>query len=125
MRKLLWALAIAASTLGAPAAADEGWSEFAPVGRGHDRAYIYFVPGDYGRIDRSSSWDDGYFAQGGGVRATRNHATFDYDRDYPYDYPSYSLVEEEEEFDLRAPSCTTHRVRDGKSGWSDVRVCRN
>ena len=127
MRKLLSVLALGLTGLGAaPAAAELGWSEFVPVRRGYDRPYIFFVPNEYGRSGRFVSWDDGYFQHGAGVRVRNGQATFDYDRDYPYDYPSYAMAHADEApEEMRESSCTIERVRDGKSGWADVRVCRN
>jgi hypothetical protein len=121
MRKLFCVLALGLTA--APAAAELGWSEFVPVHRGYGCPYIVFAPGDY---IRTVSRDDGYFEHGGGVDVRNGKAMFDYDRDYPYDYPSYSLASLDEEREaMREPSCTIERVRDGKSGWADVRVCRN
>ena len=126
MRKLSCVLALALTGLAAAPAAAEGWSEFAPLRRAHDRTYVIFVPDDYGRSGRFVSWDDGYFMHGGGVEVRGGKATFDYDRDYPYDYRSYSLAAYDEEPEpTREPSCTVETVRDGKNGWADVRVCRN
>jgi len=124
MRKLVCALAL--GLCAAPAAADEGWREFLPVGRGYDSTYLYVVTSEHGRLNRLPSRHEGYFFQGGTVEARGGRALYDYDRDYPYDYPSYTVAAAEEEVeDFREPSCTVQRVRDGKSGWADVRVCRN
>lgn len=126
MRKLLGAAALTLLALGAPAGATElGWSEFASAKRAHDRPYLYLVADGYGRWNRLAGRQEGYFYQRGGVDVSGGRALFDYDRDYPYDYPSYSTMVEEEVEAMRAPSCTFERVSDGKSGWTDVRVCRN
>ncbi len=131
MAKLLGGLLAAAAMLGgAPAVAGERWSEFDQGRRYDDRPYVYFVPGDFGRSGRFVSWDDGYFAHGGGVDVRNNQARFDYDRDYPYEYRSYGPLGEAEEhgdyLDYAVQSCTVERVRDARTGArTDVRVCRN
>lgn len=124
MRKLLCILALGLCT--APAAAHESWSEFVPVSRGYEATYLYVVTSAHGRLNRLPSRHEGYFYQGGTVDVRNGRALYDYDRDYPYDYPSYTLASEADEVaDSREPSCTVERVRDGKSGWADVRICRN
>lgn len=127
MRKLLCMLALGLAGLGAaPATAGAGWSAFEPIRRAHDRTYIFFVPDEPVRSGRFAQWDDGYFQHGGGVDAWGGRATFDYDRDYPYEFRSASLgAWEEEPRPMREPSCTIEHVRDREGGWTDVRVCRN
>ena len=126
MRKLVCALALGAGALGTtPLAAQPGWSEFETIRRAYDRPYVFFMPGDYGRSGRFVSWDDGYFARGLGVHVDRNQALFDYDREYPYDYRSYTMIADEEMQPRRETACTSERVRDGAGGWTDVRICRN
>ena len=127
MRKLLSILALGVAGLGtAPAPAELGWSEFVPARHGHIGA-VYLVPdGDELRWNRLPSRHEGYFFQRGSVDVRNGRASFDYDRDYSYDYPSYSIAWAEEEPEMtREPSCTIERVRDDKNGWADVRVCRN
>lgn len=126
MRKLLCVLALGLSSLGtAPAVAGEGWSDFVPLRRAHDRTYIFFVPDEPLRSGRFVSWDDGYFQHGGGAENWGGRATFDYDRDYPYEYRSAASVWTSEPRPTRERSCATERVRDREKGWSDVRICRN
>jgi hypothetical protein len=131
MAKLLGGLLVAALALGsAPAAAGERWSAFEDGRRYNDRPQVYFVPGDFGRSGRFVSWDDGYFAYGGGVEVENNQALFDYDRDYPYEYRSHVTSGEAEEdasyADQAVESCTVEWVRDARTGeLTDVRVCRN
>jgi hypothetical protein len=126
MRKLLCILALGLAGLGAPAAAELGWSEFVPLRRGHETAYLYLVTSEHGRPNPLPSRHEGYFHQGGAVDVRDGRASFDYDRDYPYDYPSSTFVPKDEEMgDFREPSCTVERVRDGKRGWADIRICRN
>jgi len=125
MRKLLCILALSVSGLGgAPAVAGEGWSEFVPLRRGLDRTYIFFATEPL-RSGRFVSWDDGYFQHGGGVDAWSGRASFDYDRDYPYEYRSVSAAGHSESPSVRERSCAIERVRDREEGWTDVRVCRN
>ena len=120
MRKLLYVLTLGLAA--APAASEPGWSEFVPANR-LERSYFLVDQGEY---IRSFSRDDGYFHHGAGVRMRGGHTMFDYDRDYPYDYPSYATaLADEEPHEMPEPSCTIERVRDGKSGWAAVRVCRN
>nr|WP_295370517.1 hypothetical protein [uncultured Sphingosinicella sp.] len=131
MLKLFGALLAASAAFGAaPAMADEPWSEFDSGRRYNDRPYVYFVPSDFGRSGRFVSWDDGYFARGGGVEVSNNSALFDYDRDYPYEYrssvPSGEAEEHESYADYAVQSCTVEWVRDARTGErTDVRVCRN
>jgi hypothetical protein len=120
-----WLAVLAVAGFGAsPAMAGEygSWAR-----KMEDRPYVYFEPGDYGRSGRFVSWDDGYFARGGGVGLEDGRVRFDYDRSYPYEYAFYEgepdWVEEEEE--ERVPYCETRTVRDGKRGSGPVRICRN
>lgn len=131
MAKLLGGSLAAAVALGAaPAAAGEHGSAFDEGRRYNDRPYVYFVPDDFGRSGRFVSWDDGYFALGGGVEVRNNQALFDYDRDYPYEYRSHVTsghAEEDASYaDYAVESCTVEWVRDEERGeMTDVRVCRN
>lgn len=128
MAKLLSGVLAAAAALGgAPALAEEGWSEFHDERRYRNRPYVYFVPGDFGRSGRFVSWDDGYFAYGGGVEVRNNQALYDYDRDYPYEYRSHRMAaHDEEEQEFAVQSCLVELVRDSQTGGTtDVRVCRN
>lgn len=119
-----WMAGLAIAGLGAaPALAGEhgsGW-----VRKIDDRPYVFFVPGDYGRSGRFVSWDDGYFARGGGVEVAEGQVRFDYDRSYPYEF--YYLEAEPDEAPVmdRPSFCETKTVRDGRRGRSPVRVCRN
>jgi hypothetical protein len=111
-----------------------GWSEYdAPysIDRAshRSRAYVYFGQEPWG--SRQFSRDDAYFhGRGGGVAVVNGEAMFDYDRDYPYDFPTRWGAEEPsfgfEGNELAAePACTEEPVRDRRSGRSaTVRICR-
>lgn len=126
MAKLLHGLmAAAVAIVATPAAAGDSWSAFDQGRRYDDRPYIYFVPADWARSGRFVSWDDGYFEQGGGIEVRNGQAHFDYDRDYPYEYRSYSRPAEPLAEARREPSCTIEQVRDRNKRSAEVRVCRN
>lgn len=80
---------------------------------------------------RVFSRDDGYFqGRGGGVSIAGGKAMFDYDRDYPYDFPA-RWGAQNDAHDAHAggsmshKSCIDEPVRDGRSGQSTtVRICR-
>ncbi len=88
------------------------------------RPFIYF---DTWSGTRFVARDDAFFhGRGGGVEVSGGQAHFDYDRDYPYDYPSYTTFAHPEEPEPRPASCTVERVRDpGSRMPAEVRVCRN
>jgi hypothetical protein len=122
-------VALAMAFCSGPAWAEGRWSAF-DQGRAYDdRPYLYFVPTEFGRSGRFISWDDGYFALGGGVEVRNNRASYDYDRDYPYEYRSHGVSaeeQEEEQAELAGQRCTLERVRDAKTrGTTEVRICRN
>ena len=134
VRFLAFAALIGAASPAAAGQGSLGWSEYdAPYSierashRG--RSYVYFGQERWG--SRQFSRDDAYFhGRGGGVAIANGEALFDYDRDYPYDFPSRwgpeepSLAFEGDEVD-RQPSCTDEPVRDRRSGRSTtVRICR-
>lgn len=121
MRKLLCVLAL--GLCAAPAAAHERWSEFVPAS--HHPAYVYVVGSEHGRLNRLPSRHEGYFHQRGTLDVRNGRALFEYDRDYPYDYPSYAWWDHGEAEQPRGPSCTMERVPDAAGGLTEVRVCRN
>lgn len=95
----------------------------------HGRAYVYFVNERWG--PRVFSRDDGYFqGRGGGVEVANGEAMFDYDRDYPYDFPSgWGAGEAPMDYlgaELRQePACSMEPVRDRRTGRSaEIRICR-
>jgi hypothetical protein len=130
MRILLLFLLVLAGT---PAAASEAMDDHAYVGAvhalpNHGRTFVYFGHDDrWG--PRVFSRDDGYFqGRGGGVAVQRGRAVYDYDRDYPYDFPrgwgADAALEYAEDEARAEPVCTIERVPDRRSGSVDVRVCR-
>ena len=129
-------LALAALAVASPAMAnpsqDEWLGDSYAVGRAsaYDRTFLY-VAGDDRRGPRIFSRDDGYFqGRGGGVLVANGQASFDYDRDYPYDFPGRwgadEMMIEDEGRDLGSePVCTFEQVRDRRTGASaEVRICR-
>ena len=131
------ALAILIGT-GSAAPAQDGSGYWAPdhfgaqplgsdAGYGRVGAYIGY---DGRRYPRQFSRDDGYFqGRGGGVEIMRGKASFDYDRDYPYDFPrGWTAERPMAEFAggrARAPQCTFEPVRDRRSEQpASVRICR-
>lgn len=130
MRRLLIALTLTS----APAAAEwrepplDGYYEAIDTGRG-GRTYVYFGAEDR-RGPRIFSRDDGYFdGRGGGVNVAGGQATFDYDRDYPYDIPARWAAREDDAPRLHDAGsmkmCSDEPVRDRRSGaFTTVRVCR-
>jgi hypothetical protein len=91
------------------------------------RTYVYFGHDDrWG--PRVFSRDDGYFqGRGGGVSVANGRAVFDYDRDYPYDFPrnwGRNSDETQGEMVSREPECRIELVPDGRLGTAEVRVCR-
>lgn len=126
MRHLLLCLALALPVTSASAAIGDA-REFAPEFQVHQK-YLYIGDGMW--VPRQFSRDDGYFhGRGGGVQVASGQALFDYDRDYPYDFPSERsagepMMDFAEDFDAE-PSCTFEAVRDRRSGASaSVRICR-
>jgi hypothetical protein len=111
-----------------------GWSDFDTpysIDRAgqRGRVQIYFGQNNWG--PRVFSRDDGYFqGRGGGVSIGGGQAMFDYDRDYPYDFPTRWGPDEPalgfEDNELSAePACSDEPVRDRRSGKSTtVRICR-
>jgi hypothetical protein len=130
MRHLLVALALALPATPALAEADGGEllyveSAFVPDRQLH-RNHHYLGDGVW--VPRVFSRDDGYFqGRGGGVRVANGRAVFDYDRDYPFDFPrSWGREDTDErraDMRMREPECRIERVPDGKSGSAEVRVC--
>jgi hypothetical protein len=144
MRRAIIILALAA--LSAPALAGEerlgrsmsdGVYGFFAHGPRFGVPYVYFGYDDrWG--PRVFSRDDGYFqGRGYGVSLSDGRAIFDYDRDYPYDFPGselaggsgigsrdHSEVTDGDEHE-DAPDCELRTVPDRRSGkTAEVRVCR-
>lgn len=134
MRKLLLCLALALPLT--PATAGMRGDDTA----GFDRSALlpsyqvhrnYLYQGDGIWTPRVFSRDDGYFqGRGAGVTMVNGRPVYQYDRDYPYDFPggwgaseeglgfvgNELLAGEEEE-------CRVVRVPDGRSGRAEVRIC--
>lgn len=91
--------------------------------------HAYYL-GDGIWAPRQFSRDDGFFnGRGGGVSVANGGAIFDYDRDYPYDFPSHWDGEREAPYGDAGlspePNCTDQPVRDRRSGERVfVRICR-
>ncbi len=111
-----------------------GWSEFdAPysIDRASQRGRVHVFFGQNHWGPRVFSRDDGYFqGRGRGVSVAGGQAMFDYDRNYPYDFPArWGGKREEFGFTgnevMSEPACVDEPVRDRRSGRSaSVRVCR-
>jgi hypothetical protein len=129
MRHLLLCLALALPA--APAAAEYGGavyretSDFVPAYQLH-RHYHYLGDGMW--APRQFSRDDGFFHRGGGVGLENGRAVYDYDRDYPYDFPRGRDGGEEpgfvgDEMMRDEEECRVVRVPDARSGSAEVRIC--
>lgn len=134
IRLLAFTALIGASS---PALADHqpnGWSEYRArpsLDRASHRGRTYVYFGHDAWAPRVFSRDDGYFqGRGGGVAVANGKALYDYDREYPYDFPAGWGAGESELYDADRPStkdtaCSFAPVRDRRTGaQTEVRICR-